>query len=326
MTATLEPAVAPSTRMSDAPPRIAWHRPLLIVAAAMTLLAGVALVARFVDPTQITGANGWDKPLKFALSTAIYCVTWSWLIGQLGRARPRAWFAGVVIALMLVIEVGVIVGAVLVGTTSHFNVSSPLATAVWSVMAISITVLWLATFVAAGALFRAPLGDAARTIAIRSGALISLVGLGLGFLMTAPTAQQLDNFQGIAGAHTVGIADGGPSLAILGWSTVAGDLRIPHFVGMHALQVVPLVLISVELLARRVVVLRDVKVRAWFTATAAAGYAAVVALVTWQELRGQSIVAPDAATIAAASVIVIGVTLASAVILQRARRSVLQPQ
>ena len=285
----------------------------------MAALAVFALVARFVDGREVLGANLWDKPLKFAVSTVIYSVTWSWLIGQLERSRRVAWAAGTVIAAALVVELAIIVGVAAAGTTSHFNVTTPLATAMWSVMAVSISVLWVAAFVACVVLFRTSLGDRARTIAIRGGALISLVGLGLGYLMTSPTAAQLANFGGIAGAHAIGIADGGPGLPVPGWSTAAGDLRIPHFIGMHALQAIPLALIPIELLSRRVAVLRDVAVRARLVGTLAVGYLAFVGLVTMQALRGQSVVAPDAVTVGLGGAIAAVMAAAALVIVARGR-------
>ena len=117
-----------ATRMTSRPPALRWHRPLLWLAAAMVVLAVFALVARFVDPREITGLNPWDKPLKFALSTLIYAVTWSWLIGQLDRGRRVARIVGDVIAITLVIEIAIIAGAAAAGVTSHFNVSTPVAT------------------------------------------------------------------------------------------------------------------------------------------------------------------------------------------------------
>ena len=297
---------------------IRWHRPLLVLAAAMGVLVAVCLIGLVVDPRESLGVNVWEKPLKFAISTAVYAVTWSWLIGQLQRFQRVAWWAGTISAILLLIELVIITGAAAAGITSHFNVSTPFNTVLWSIMAASIGTLWVATFVVSIILFRNPLGDRARTLAIRAGALIALAGMALAFLMTGPTAAQLDDWQGIAGAHTVGLADGGPGLPLLGWSTVAGDLRIPHFIGMHALQVIPLALILIELAARRVAVLRDVDVRYRLVAIVSATYVAVLAVLTWQALRGQSIVAPDAAT-ATATLVIAALALAAAavVLLQR---------
>jgi hypothetical protein len=287
----------------------------------MGVLIIVCMVGLVVDSRTLLGVNVWEKPLKFAISTAVYAVTWSWLIGQLQRFRRVAWWAGTVSAVLLVIELAIIAGAAAFGITSHFNVSTPLNTALWSIMAGSIGTLWVATFVVSVILFRNPLGDRARTLAIRAGAVIALAGMALAFLMTSPTAQQLDNWQGIAGAHAVGIADGGPGLPILGWSTVAGDLRIPHFVGMHALQVIPLALILIELLSRRIVALRSDVVRYRLIAVVTATYAAVLATLTWQALRGQSIVQPDAATLTVTLAIAVAALVAAAVVMARAPRT-----
>ncbi len=63
--------------------------------------------------------------------------------------------------------------------------------------------------------------------------------------MTVPNSQQLAEAHAtgrlpIAGAHTVGAPDGGRGLPVTGWSADHGDLRVAHFLGMHGLQVLPL--------------------------------------------------------------------------------------
>ncbi len=285
------------------------HRPLIWLAAAMGVLAVVAAIGVFVDPREVLGAPAWAKPLKFAISIAIYAITLSWLIGQVHRMRRVVRIAGTISVVGLVVEMIIIVGAAALGDTSHFNVATPFHAALWSVMATSIVVVWAMTLLVAIGLFRNPLGDPARTLAIRAGVIIAIVGMGLAFLMTGPTARQLDNFQGIAGAHAVGVPDGGAGLFLLGWSTVAGDLRIPHFVGMHALQVLPIFLIALEILSRRIPRLASPQVRLRLVRVAVVTYAATLAVLTWQALAGQSIVSPAGPILAA------GTTVAAAAVI-----------
>ena len=91
-----------------------------------------------------------------------------------------------------------------------------------------------------------------------------------------------------AGAHSVGGPDGGPGVPVTGWSREHGDLRVPHFIGLHAIQALALIAVVVGRWRRS----EAVKVRAVFAA--AASYASLFLLLLWGALRGQSVAAPDA--------------------------------
>ena len=300
---------------------LGWHRPLMVLAVAMAALSVVGLVGLVADDRVLTGLPIWAKPTKFALSTLIYAVTWAWLVALVREHRPGAarWThrAGTVAAVLLGVELVIIVLQVVRGTTSHFNRTTALNSTLFTIMAVSIVAVWLASLYAAAQLHRVRGLDPARGRAVRAGALLAVVGMGLGVLMTLPGIAGPTAAAGITGAHTVGLADGGAGLPLLGWSTEAGDLRIPHFVGMHALQVLPLVLLGLELLAARVAVLRSVDVRAGLVGVAAATYAGLLAVVTWQALRGQSLVSPDAATLAVIGAVLVGAALGVVVVLRR---------
>jgi hypothetical protein len=125
------------------------------------------------------------------------------------------------------------------------------------------------------------------------------------YLMTSgPTPAQLAALEAgepltILGAHSVGVEDGEPGLPLLGWSTTGGDLRVGHFAGLHAMQVLPLLGF---LLTRPAAVRRwNLRQRTRLMLIAGASYLALTMLVTWQALRGQSIVAPDGLTLLVAA-------------------------
>ncbi|MFB8117616.1 hypothetical protein ACFC51_17160 [Streptomyces sp. NPDC055962] len=284
-----------------------WHRPLVLFAVSMTVMSAVGAVGILVDDRVLEGAPVWAKPFKFAVSLGAYTLTLAWMLTLPTRARRVGWWAGTVVALACAAETAVITVQAIRGRRSHFNHATPLDSTLYEVMAVTVVILWAGTLVIALLLLRARIADRASAWAVRSGVLIALVGAAFGFLMTRPSSGQraaggLDTAD-VVGAHAVGVPDGGPSMALTGWSTTGGDLRVPHFVGMHALQVLPLFLLALMFLAPRITRLRDPRVRQGLVLVASGTYAAVVALVTWQALRGQPLVHPDGATLAAAGLI-----------------------
>ena len=303
---------------------VAWHPALMTVAAVMALCAVVSVVGLLVDPRTVLGAPLWAKPLKFSVSILLYAVTWAWLIAHLPRWRRLAHRLGTVIAVTLLVEQALILWAAATGTTSHFNVSSPLHVVVWGVMAVSITVLYLCTFVTSAALFFLRLPTPALTVAVRLGAVIALGGIGVAFLMTGPTPTQLTSPDGIVGAHAVGVADGGPGLPVLGWSTTGGDYRVAHFVGMHALQLIPLVALALTVLARRVPRLRSDTAQVRVVVIVALAYACGTVLLTLQAAAGQSVVHPSGAVAAVAGAILLAASAATVLTLLRRPAPVLR--
>jgi hypothetical protein len=302
---------------------VAWHPALMTVAGVMVLCTAVS-VGLLVDPRTLLGAPLWAKPLKFSVSILLYAVTWSWLIDHLPRWRTLATRLGTVIALSLLVEQALILWAAAAGTTSHFNVSTPLHVVVWGVMALSITVLYLCTFVTSAALFFLRLPTPALTVAVRLGAVIALGGIGVAFLMTGPTPTQLTSPDGIIGAHAVGVADGGPGLPVLGWSTTGGDYRVPHFVGMHALQLIPLAALALRVLARRVPRLRSDTTQVRIVVVIALAYTAGTLLLTLQAAAGQSVVHPSGAVSAVAGAILLAAAAATVLALVRRPAPVLR--
>lgn len=233
---------------------------------------GLALLALGLLPFDhrlVTGAAVWLKPLKFSVSLIIYTWSLAWLLADLPAVAQRAVHRiGWLVAISMVAEQAVIFIQAGRGTTSHYNQSSPLNGVLFGVMGLFILVNTMAITWALYLAWRyRPHGPAAYVWGLRLGLLVFLLGSAMGGYMIHHLG------------HTVGAADGGPGLPGLGWSTRAGDVRIAHFLGLHALQVLPLLGWGLSRwVPRRATALL------WL---GAAGYVAVVVVLFGQALAGQ---------------------------------------
>lgn len=305
------------------------HPALVLYGLVMLGLSIFTTIGIFVDPRVVTGQPVWVKPTKFALSTTIYSFSFVWLLTFVqGRPRLKAIAAwGTLIG--FVMELAVIIFQAARGMTSHFNVSTPLDGLLWTVMANFVVLLWVMNILLAVLLFQQKFTNPALAWTLRLATVTTIFGAALAFYMTSPTEAQLAQVQAtgempVAGAHSVGVPDGGPGLPFVGWSTEGGDVRPAHFFGLHALQVVPL--LGWLVMALPWTWLSD-RHRTVLAVTGAAGYFGFVTLVFWQALRAQPIIAPDALTLgalaalAAAVVAVVAATIAHA----RLTHNTLQP-
>jgi hypothetical protein len=269
------------------------------------------LVAMHFDPRLVTGVNAWLKPAKFGLSSAVTCVTLAGIASSLiSWPRLRAW-SGRVFSWSIAIEIVVIDLQAARGTTSHFNLSTPFNKGAFFVMGISICTLWLSMAAMTIALMRQEIAPTSLKLALRLGLLLSLLGAaGGGFMLRQTPDEEQSHSRLYFGAHTVGAPDGGAGLPVVNWSAQHGDLRVPHFLGLHAMQAIPLV--GLWLLRMRKLSERQ---RIRLVCLASFGYIALFALLTWQALRGQALLEPDRHTLLVALFLLGSVGIGSALIL-----------
>lgn len=281
--------------------RRAWADSAPLTATSLIMLGAFlgSLMGLLLDPRLITGAPAWLKPAKFAISTAIFAGTLAWLCRYIDVWPRFVRAMGWVVSVVLILEVSIIDLQAARGVASHFNVTSTLNGVLFSVMGTSIAVLWLASIGLLVALFRQKFSNPGWGWWLRMGMLVTVVGAASGGIMTRPTSEQMEAMQTgkairAVGAHTVGAPDGGDGLPGFGWSKQHGDLRIPHFFGLHGLQILPFL---GWVLSRRNRQPGDAAVGLAIAATGS--YLTFIGILTWQALRGQSIVAPDSSTLLA---------------------------
>lgn len=192
------------------------------------LLALFFLVLLPFEYRVLSGINLWIKPFKFAVSIAIYSLSWVVLLPYIEGEKIKKYFVRFTV-FALSFEMLCVATQAARGELSHFNQSGTYNIVLYALMGIVI-VLQTVFSLALSTRFFKPLSSAlpqAMVWAIRLGLLISIFFAFQG------------GFIGQRMAHTVGAPDGGAGIWFFNWSIRHGDLRIAHFFGLHALQLLP---------------------------------------------------------------------------------------
>jgi hypothetical protein len=171
--------------------------------------------------------NSWYKPFKFAFSTFLFAWAMAWYCYYLPNFNINSFNWSVII--LLGFEIFYIAFQASKGQLSHYNLSTPVYAALYSMMALAATLVTLYTAYI-GVLFLTntfPELPNYYVWAIRLSIILFVVFSFEGFAM----GSKLN--------HSVGALNDNSNLFIIGWSKTVGDLRVSHFIGMHALQVLP---------------------------------------------------------------------------------------
>ncbi len=231
MTALVLPA--PIGRLPILSELIERQRTLALYGLATLLLAVPVLALQAIDPRTLNGVGVWLKPAKFLVSVGIFSLTmaWFWDYVRPERRDSRAMrrTARVLVA-AATFELLYIALQAARGLDSHFNLSSAFHIAMYALMGIAAVALTATTLPLAWEIARRPRSGLSRDFraAVVTGLVLTfLLGAGFGGYMSAQPG------------HSVG-AEGG-RVFFFGWNRSGGDLRIAHFLGIHAQQAIPLI-------------------------------------------------------------------------------------
>jgi hypothetical protein len=197
----------------------------------MLALAGVTTLLQLADPRLLGGVSVWVKPTKFLVSTAAFALTSAWFFGLVRPERRRAPGMRLLVGILIVsasFEIGWITWQAAQALHSHFNTESALASVMYGLMGLFAVLLTATAPMLAWEIARRPAPGFAsdyRTAVILGLVLTFILGVTLGGYMSGQPG------------HAVG-AEGG-RVPLVGWNRSGGDLRVAHFLSIHAQQIVP---------------------------------------------------------------------------------------
>jgi hypothetical protein len=235
----------------------------LVYGVICLLGAIICLLISRHSTLMVMGENAWIKPIKFFIAVTVFTWTMGWYLQYLDNQKQVAIYSWSMVILFS-IEMVLIIYQAAQGKMSHFNQETAIDRTIFSVMALVITVLMVHTFYMALLFFYQSLFDAPDTLilAVKLSLLVTVLFAFEGFVM------------GAALKHTIGHSDGSQGLPLVNWSKRYGDLRVAHFFGIHALQIIPLLSYWLAKSKREVIII-------------ALAYFAFVTYTLWQALQGK---------------------------------------
>jgi hypothetical protein len=207
--------------------RLGWALLLAVpVFAAMAMFFPASALG-----TAAATVNPWIKPIKFSMSFSTFASTVSLLLLALQIPKWQLTLVRRTIATSVALEILSLAAQAWRGAhglSGHSLLDASLAQITNSMVMVNTAIIcWMLAMFCANRV-RTDFVDSPMVSAIRYSIVIFLAGNAIGGYMLA------------RGSHTVGTADGGPGLPFVNWSVIAGDLRIAHFIAIHAIQIVPL--------------------------------------------------------------------------------------
>jgi len=194
------------------------------------VLLAFAVTGIFTDGRELMGINIWIKPTKFILTAIIVLWTMAWYFMAYPFQEKTKTILSIAAAVLMLIENILISLQAFRGVLSHYNDQSVFDIMVFSLMGTSIglfTFLAFCIFIKSFS-FKLKFSTAMKW-SFRIAWFAFLFASAVGGSMVAENG------------HTIGVEDGGPGIPFFNWSTEGGDLRIAHFFGLHAIQIIPFV-------------------------------------------------------------------------------------
>ncbi len=209
--------------------------PLFWVGAVMLALSVMVATLGQFDVRQFQGVGVWVKPWKFLVSTGVYLLTLALFMSWLSRAALRTRTANYVVWVAVttgVFEVAYVALKASQGAASHFNISTRLDATMYSLMGVG------AVFLISASLALAVLLARRSDYALSPHAKLAIV---LGLIMTFVLGSTFGGYMSAqAAGHWVGgVRTDAGGVPVMNWSRTGGDLRVAHFLGVHAMHFVP---------------------------------------------------------------------------------------